>query len=279
MELWFTEKYSSGWGISLKITRGVYSGRSRYQKIDILETLDFGKILVIDGATMLTEKDEFAYHEMLIHVPFFSHPNPEEILIIGGGDGGAVREICRHKCVKKIDLVEIDKQVIELCQKYFPSVAYALKDEKVNILIEDGIEYLKKCPPGKYDIIIVDSTDPIGPAVGLFQKEFYASCFNALKNDGILNVQSGSPYFQEELIEKVFYAMQEVFPISRTYLAGTPTYGGMWSFTLGSKLYDPIKGPQRRDEEVLNNLKYYNEGIHTGAFQLPNYLLKRLGLD
>ncbi len=279
MELWFMEKYSEGWGISLKIKKGICSVESKYQKIDIFETLDFGKLLVINGAIMLTEKDEFAYHEMLVHTPLFSHPNPKNILVIGGGDGGAVRELCRHKCVEKIDLVEIDEEVIDLCRRHFPSIAYAFEDKRVNILIEDGIEYMKNCNEKKYDIIIVDSTDPIGPAVGLFQREFYENCYKALKDDGIINVQSGSPYFQEELLEKVFHSMGEVFPITRTYLAGTPTYGGMWSFTTGSKLYDPLKGPMRKDKSVLSDLKYYNEKIHIGAFQLPNYLSRRLELD
>ena len=279
MELWFTEKYSSGWGIALKVTRGIFSGKSKYQKIDILETQDFGKILIIDGATMITERDEFTYHEMLVHVPLFTHKNPEKVLVIGGGDGGAVREIARHNVVKEITLVEIDEDVIELCKRYFPTVSYAFSDSRVSVVIADGIKYLENCAPSTYDVILVDSTDPIGPAVGLFEKDFYQKCYKALKDDGILTVQSGSPYFQEDVIEKVFKAMQDIFPITRTYLTGVASYGGLWSFTLGSKLYDPIKGPSRKDHEVLSELRYYNEGLHVGAFQLPNYLLKRLGLD
>lgn len=168
MELWFTERYPQGWGITFKIDKALASVRSPYQRIDVLETVGHGKLLVIDGCVMFTEADEFVYHEMLTHVALFSHPDPKKVLIIGGGDGGAAREILRHPSVEKVVLVDIDEDVIKVSKQYFPTVACRLDDPKVQVLAEDGVKYLEQCEEGAFDIILVDSTDPVGPAVGLF---------------------------------------------------------------------------------------------------------------
>lgn len=272
MRFTFFEDYTEGWGAYFRIKKFLYTGQSQYQSIDVFESYDHGKILVLDGAVMLTERDEFAYHEMIVHVPLFSHPNPERVLVIGGGDGGTIREILKHKEVKEAILVEIDEEVIKISEEFFPELTASLKDPRCKVLIEDGIKFIKECKPESFDVIIVDSTDPIGPAVGLFESEFYHSCYRALKSDGILNVQSGSPYFQLELIKKVNTAIGSHFPIVRTYIAGVPMYGGLWSFTIGSKYYDPKAGPVKEDFDIIKDLKYYNYEVHKGAFAIPNYI-------
>ncbi len=276
MDLRFTELYPEGWGITFLVEKGLHSTKSPYQRIDVLETKSHGRLLVIDGAVMLTERDEFAYHEMLTHVALFSHPCPEKVLVIGGGDGGAVREIARHSCVKEIALVDIDADVIEVSRRFFPQVASGFNDERVKVLTEDGVEFVKRAEPGSYHVIVVDSTDPVGPAVGLFEKPFFEACFRALTEDGIFVAQSGSPYFQLELVGKSHRTAREVFPQAATYTAQTPSYGGLWSFVVGSKLHDP-KRPIRDDETVLKQLKYYNPRVHEAAFALPNYILKATG--
>lgn len=274
MNFIFFEEYTKGWGAFFRIKEIKCHRESPYQKIEIFESMDHGKVMVIDGAVMFTEKDEFTYHEMIVHVPLFSHPNPERVLVIGGGDGGTVREILKHEVVKEVYLVEIDEMVIELSEKYFPQIAKDLRNPKTKILIQDGIKFLRECEENSFDVIIVDSTDPVGPAVGLFESDFYNSCYRVLKDDGILNVQSGSPYFQQDLISRVYRNISMIFPIARTYIAGVPMYGGLWSFTVGSKKYDPKIGPVREDPKIVANLKYYNFEIHKGAFALPNYLKK-----
>ncbi len=277
MDLWFTERYPQGWGITFKIERSLYSGKSRYQRIDVLETAGHGRLLVIDGCVMFTEADEFVYHEMLTHVPLFSHPNPKRVLVIGGGDGGAVREIVRHSCVEEVVLVDIDEDVIKVSREFFPSVSCELDNPKVQVLAEDGVRYLESCPPKSFDIILVDSTDPVGPAVGLFEKPFFEKCFRALKRDGIMAAQSGSPYFQLDLVGRVHRTVAQVFPAVRTYIAGTPSYGGLWTFVIGSKNGDPAQGPIREDQLAVSDLKYYNYEVHKGAFALPNYILREIG--
>ena len=277
MELWFTEKYPKGWGITFKVERALYSVKSKYQRIDVLETEGHGKLLVIDGCVMLTEADVFVYHEMLTHVALFSHPNPRRVLVIGGGDGGAVREIVRHKCVEQVVLVDIDEDVIEVSKRFFPSVSCELDNPKVKVLAEDGIKFLESAEPRSYDVILVDSTDPVGPAVGLFEKPFFERCRMALADGGIMAAQSGSPYFQLDLVGRVHKTVAEVFPLVRTYIAGTPSYGGMWTFVIASKERDPADGPARRDDKMIEKLKYYNYEVHRGAFALPNYILDVIG--
>ncbi len=272
MELWFTEKYPNGWGITFKINRALYSGRSKYQRIDVLETVGHGRLLVIDGCVMLTEADEFVYHEMLTHVPLFTHPNPRRVLVIGGGDGGAVREILRHSTVEQVVLVDIDEDVIKVSREFFPTVSCSLDDPRVEVLAEDGVKFLERAEEGTYDVIVVDSTDPVGPAVGLFERPFFEKCFRALTPSGVMAAQSGSPYFQLELVGRVHRTVAEVFPHVRTYIAGTPSYGGMWTFVIASKGMDPIEGPVREEGFVPDKLRYYNYQVHRGAFALPNYI-------
>ncbi len=276
LDLWYLEKFSENWGLSLRIKGGIHSAFSGLQRIDILETEEFGRLLLLDSAIMLTEKDEFTYHEMLVHVPLFTHPSPQRVLVIGGGDGGTLREVTRHPQVKEVTHVEIDEEVIRVSKEFFPQLSPGFYDPRVNLKVTDGIRFLKECSPKSYDIILVDSTDPKGPAEGLFTPQFYKDCHNALKEGGILTVQAGSPYFQQDLMARVHKAFRKLFPIARVYLSGVITYGGMWAFALGSKKYDPLQGPSRASKGLP--LKYYTPHIHKGAFILPKYIEELLGL-
>ena len=228
---------------------------------------------------MLTEKDEFIYHEMIAHVPMCVRPDAENILVIGGGDGGTVRELLRYSSVRHIDLVEIDEQVVDICKKYLPFTAAGLDDPCVSLHYEDGLRFVRK-PVSAYDLIIVDSTDPFGPGEGLFTKEFYGNCFKALKDDGIMVNQHESPFYEQDA-----YAMQRMhrrivtsFSISRVYQAHIPTYpSGHWLFGFASKKYHPVEDADFARWRALGiKTRYYNTQLHAASFALPNYVEEML---
>ena len=275
LELWFTEKHTPNVRFSIKVDRQLYSGKSEFQRIDIFDSREFGRFLTLDGYMMLTEKDEFIYHEMISHVPMAVHPKAKNILVIGGGDGGTVREVLRYPTVENIDLVEIDELVVEVCKKFLPQTAGALCDPRVKFYFEDGLKFIRHCK-NEYDVIIVDSTDPFGPGEGLFTKEFYGNCYKALKDDGIMVNQHESPFYTEDA-----YAMQrahkrivESFPISRVYQVHIPTYpSGHWLFGFASKKYHPVDNLNSVKWNALGlKTKYYNPKLHAGSFYLPNYV-------
>jgi spermidine synthase len=279
MELWFTEEHTDNVRFSIRIDRHIESVQSDFQKIDVFQSTEFGKVLVIDGFVMLTEKDEFIYHEMITHVPMSVNPNIKNILVIGAGDGGTVRELTRYNSVEKIDMVEIDKRVVDVCMEHIPQTAAKLNDKRVNLFFEDGLKFVKT-KSNEYDLIIVDSTDPIGPGFELFTHEFYENCFNALKEDGILVNQHESPYYkrESEAMQRAHKKIKTVFPVARVYQAHIPTYGsGHWLFGFASKKYDPIENINEREWNSLGlNTKYYNTVLHKGAFALPNYVIELL---
>lgn len=279
MELWYTEKHTPNLGITLKIKSIIFHKETPYQRLDILDSFEFGKILTLDGLIMLTERDEYIYHEMISHVPIVTHNGPKQILIIGGGDGGTVREALKHPSLENIELVEIDGDVIDACIKYFPETSKGLKDPRVKIHIEDGIEFIKR-RHNAYDVIIIDSTDPIGPAKGLFEKNFYKTVSNALKPNGIMVSQSESPFIDTKLWLWIYQNVSSVFPKTYSYLAFIPTYpSGLWSFTLGSKSLDPLKDFRIDYSKQLSaDTKYYNSEIHKNAFMLPNFIKSHLNL-
>jgi spermidine synthase len=275
MELWFSERHTPNVKLSIKVEKQLYSGQSDYQRIDIYESKEFGRFLTLDGFMMLTEKDEFIYHEMITHVPMMVHPNPEHVLIIGAGDGGAVRELVKYENVKQIDLVEIDEMVVDVCRKYLPKTACALDDPRLQIHYEDGLKYIRSCED-QYDLIIVDSTDPFGPGEGLFTREFYGSCYKALRKDGIMVNQHESPFYQEDVaaMQRAHKRIVESFPISYVYQAHIPTYpSGHWLFGFASKKYHPV-GDLKREafKDAKLHARYYNPNLHVGAFSLPTYV-------
>ena len=279
MELWFSERHTPNVKFSIKVDRQLYSGQSEFQRIDVFDSIEFGRFLTLDGYMMLTEKDEFIYHEMITHVPMAVHPNPRNVLVIGAGDGGVIRELTRYKQVEHIDLVEIDEMVIEVCKKHLPQTASEFHDERVHIYIEDGVKYIRSCE-NQYDLIIVDSTDPFGPGEGLFTKEFYGSCYKALREDGIMVNQHESPFYREDVaaMQRAHKRIAECFPISRVYQAHIPTYpSGHWLFGFASKKYHPVAHFDVSAWQSLELMtRYYNPKLHVGSFSLPTYVEKLL---
>ncbi len=275
MEMWFSEFHTKDVKHSLRVTRHLYAKKSDYQQIDIFETPEFGRVLVLDGNVMLTERDEFIYDEMITHVPMAVHPNIRDILVIGAGDGGVVRELTRYDRVRRIDLVEMDPQVVEACREFLPGNACRMDDRRVHIHFENALRFIRS-REAAYDLIIVDSTDPFGPSEGLFTREFYGSCFNALREDGIMVNQQGSPFYTEdaEAMQRSHKRIVNTFPISKVYQAHIPTYAaGYWLFGFASKKYHPINDLNAENWSALNlRTRYYTPRLHVGAFALPAFL-------
>lgn len=279
MELWYTENHTKDVKFSIKVDKQLYSKQSEFQRIDILETKEFGRILTLDGFLMVTEKDEFIYHDMITHVAMATNPSISKVLVIGAGDGGTVRELLRYPSITHVDLVEIDEEVVIACEEFLPLTANKLRDTKVHLHFEDGLRYVRR-KENEYDLIIVDSTDPFGPGEGLFTKEFYGNCYRALKEDGILINQHESMYYSSyaDSMKRAHQRINSCFPIARVYQAHIPTYpSGHWLFGFASKKYDPIKD---FDPDKWNSLglktKYYNTQLHIGAFAIPNYVKEML---
>ena len=274
----FTEFHNKSVGLTIK-PKNVYSIFTKYQKLTFLETEDFGKVLVLDDLVQLTERDEFIYHEMISHVAINTFPRKiEKVLIIGGGDGGTAREVLKYNFIKEVHLVEIDKEVIEIAKKHMPFTAKAFEDKRLKVFIEDGRNFVRNTQ-NKYDIVLVDCSDPIGPSKVLFEKEFYQDCFKILKEDGIFVTQSESPFYSLDIIKDIIKNLKISFPIVKLYTANIPTYpAGYWSFTLASKVYDPLKVDIKRLKDKIKGkkLKYYNEDIHFSSFALPNYVKENL---
>ncbi len=275
MELWFSESHTPNVKLSIRVDRQIYSGKSEFQRIDVFESPEFGRFLVLDGYMMLTEKDEFIYHEMITHVPMAVHPDVKDVLVIGAGDGGVIRELTQYPEIRHIDMVEIDPLVVEVCKKYLQKTACRLEDPRVSIHYEDGLKFVRS-KKEEYDLIIVDSTDPFGPGEGLFTREFYGNCFKALREDGILVNQHESPYYTEDAIacQRTHKNIVQSFPISRVYQAHIPTYpSGHWLFGFASKKYHPLKNL----DEIRWNMRgiatrYYTTTLHKGAFYIPAYV-------
>lgn len=270
MDLWFTEKQTESFGITAKIKQTLHTEQTKFQKLDMIETEEFGNMLVLDGMVMTTKKDEFVYHEMVAHVPLFTHRHPEQVLVVGGGDGGVIREVLKHPTVKKATLVEIDGKVIEYSKKFLPEIAGELDNPRVEVIVGDGFMHIAESQ-NKYDVIMVDSTEPVGPAVNLFTKGFYAGISKALKDDGLFVAQTDNPWFKADLIRDVQRDVKEIFPIVKLYIANVPTYpSGLWTFTIGSKQYDPLAVEESRFHNIQT--KYYTKELHKAAFVLPRFV-------
>ena len=279
MELWYTENHTDNVKFSIKVDKHLRSAESEYQRIDIFESKEFGRILTLDGYLMVTEKDEYIYHEMITHIPMAVNPDITNVLVIGAGDGGTVRELTRYNHIKNIDMVEIDEMVVEICREYLPQTACRLTDPRVHIFYQDGLRFVRN-KENEYDLIIVDSTDPFGVGEGLFTKEFYGNCFKALKDDGILVNQHESTFYTSyaNSMKRAHSRIKSTFPIALVYQAHIPTYpSGHWLFGFASKKYDP-----RTDLKAdwWNSLgiktKYYNTILHTGCFAIPNNVRDQL---
>lgn len=271
---WIYEKHTENYGVSWKITNILYQEKSAFQEITVADSEQWGRMLLLDGIVQTSEKDEFMYHEMITQVAMHSHPNVKKVLVIGGGDGGTLTQIVKHAEVEQIDLVDIDSKVIDTCQKYFPCFQSGFSDPRAHIIVQDGIEYLQKTDK-KYDLIIVDSSDPTGPAIGLYTESFYASAFHALENDGMMVTQSESPLFYNDIFISIYRNISSVFGDAYIYMGTVPTYiSGPWTFTIGSKKYDPSNYINSR--AIPEDLQYYNQAVHQAAFVLPQYILRQL---
>ncbi|MAW07821.1 MAG: spermidine synthase [Halobacteriovoraceae bacterium] len=274
--LWVEEKHEN-FSLKFKVNKVLFSGKSEFQTVDVVETEQLGNMLLNDGLIMCTEKDEFIYHDMIAHVPLFVHPNPKKVLVIGGGDGGTAREVLRHPSVEKCVMVEIDKMVVDASIAHLPITACAFENPKLELHIDDGLKFVKNTKE-KFEVILVDSTDPIGPAQPLFGKDFYQDIYNCLSDDGIVVSQGESPFYEVPMQKKLMGIIHEIFPKSLIYNFSNLTYpGGLWSFTFGSKKYHPIQDFNAdKVKSIAGEFKYYNEQIHSGAFFLPSFMKKEL---
>ena len=280
MHLTFTEKHTPHVGLSIDIDRQLYTAQSEFQRIDVFESPDFGRILTLDGFLMLTEKDEFIYHEMITHVSMAVHPNVRDVLVIGAGDGGTIRELVKYPFIENIDMVEVDKDVVTLCMVHMPFTACKLQDRRVHMYFEEGLRFVR-AQKSEYDLIIVDCADPYGPAEGLFTREFYGNCFKALRDDGILINQHESPFYSEHsmTVQKAHKQIAAVFPLSMVYQCHIPSYpSGHWLFGFASKKHHPIDDLKDGYWNALNiKTRYYNTDLHRGCFYLPTYVKELLG--
>jgi spermidine synthase len=275
---WADEEYQGIVRTGFRLKRRIFKGKSPFQTVEVVETAGHGKLLLIDGMTMVSERDEFVYHEMIAHVPLFLHPKPRRVLVIGGGDGGSVREVLRHKSVERCVLVEIDGLVVEASRKYIPLTAAKLSDKRAVVRIEDGVKFVRETAE-RFDVVIVDSTEPFGPAKALFGTAFYKDVKRVLTEDGIVVSQAGSPFYEIGTIKNLDRILTKVFPVVDAYLFTNLTYpGGLWAFTYASKGFRPVKDfrPARVNAANLP-LRWYNADVHAGAFALPNFVRKALG--
>jgi spermidine synthase len=278
MPFQYLEYYNGSTGLSVGVNKVLFSEQTPYQKVEVYETDTWGNLMTIDGMVMLSQKDEFVYHEMIAHVACFSHPNPKRVLIIGGGDGGTAREVLKHPSVQHVDMVEIDEAVVRASKLHMPEVG-DFNNPKLHVLYENGLTFVDNVPE-KYDVIIIDGSDPVGPAVDLFKQEFYDKCYDALNDTGVLTSQTESPWVPtyHESMRSVFKALDNAFAVSRMYLAFIPLYPtGMWSMAYASKGIDPLSAEvtshiRERGASFLTDLRYYNEDIHKASFALPGFV-------
>lgn len=272
-DLWMTEYQTPNLRLGLRTRSILRNLQTPYQHLLVVDTEQYGRVLVLDGAIQVTEKDEFTYHEMITHVALCSHPKPVEVLVIGGGDGGSIREILKHQSVKRAVLVDIDEEVIKASRDFFPRLSCSLDDPRVEVRPMDALEYIKN-QKERFDVIIVDSTDPVDFAEGLFKEPFYRDVHGALREDGMVVAQTESPFAEPMLLRESVSEMKKVFPVVKLFWGAMPTYPtGMWTYTIGSKLHDP-RQPLR---EKPNGTRYYTGEIHRAAFVLPPFLEELLG--
>lgn len=271
-ELWLTEDDRETLKISYRIKEIIFSEQSPFQHVMILDSYDFGKMLVLDGVVQTTSIDGHIYNEMISHVPLQFHPAPKKVLIIGGGDCGAAREAAKYKHVEEIHMVEIDEKVVQACKKHLPDVSGNLSDPRVQFIYTDGVAFVKE-RANTYDVIIIDSSDPIGPAKELFSYDFYKHVHRALKEGGLMVCQSQSPIFHMDILKQTYTNIRQLFPHAAVYTATVPTYpGGLWSFTIGAKI--PLSLPNA--SSLPADTKYVNDAVLKHCFQLPQFMKKAL---
>lgn len=270
MDLWLKEGQIEDAVMTYKIKETLVRKKTEYQDLAVVDTYSFGRMLLLDGIVQTTIKDEYVYHEMISHIPLFTHPNPKKVLVVGGGDGGAIREVLKHPSVEKAVLCEIDEEVVNQCKKFLPEISCALDSPRCELFIGDGIKYVHE-HKNEFDVIIVDSTDPFGAAEGLFGGSFYKEIYQCLTKDGIFVAQTETPFYLPDVVKRVYNDANNVFPITKLFMAGIPTYpSGFWSFTVGSKTYDPETVDLSNTIDI--DTKYYTKKLHKACFVLPKFV-------
>lgn len=277
LDLWVEERHRNISAVRFRVRGLLFSETSAFQTVEIVDTFGFGRMLLNDGLIMLSERDEFIYHDMIAHVPLFAHPDPKRILIIGGGDGGTAREVLRHRGVERCHMVEIDETVVRACREHLPLTASALDDPRLEVIIDDGVAFVGKTDL-RFDVVIVDSTDPIGPAQPLFGEAFYGDVRRVLEEGGIVVSQAESPHHEEATQASLAGILGRLFRETHFYNFSNLTYpGGLWSFSFASDAVHPVRDfdPGRVTGSGLE-FRYYNEAVHTGAFALPTFMRNRI---
>jgi len=277
--VWYSELHDGQSGLTLKVDRIIESTKSKFQRIDILENKDFGKLLVLYGSLMVCDNDNNSYNEMITHVPLFAHPAPKQVLIVGGGDCGALTEAVKHPEVERCTMCEIDKAVVQASEKHFPHLTRGLTDPRAKVVFEDGKTFLDR-GRNQFDIVLLDLSDPVGPAADLFQKKFHQRVYEQLKEDGILVAQTESPFYNQSTVKKLYGNLRQIFSIVRMYTCFMPIYpSGLWSFAFCSKKYDPLKDfDQARYDKLKLTTRYYNDEVHRASFALPEFIRKLIGV-
>lgn len=276
-----SESLYEGYAQSFSVSELLFEVKTEHQHLEIYETTSFGRVMLLDGVVQTTEKDEYIYHEMMVHVPLFAHPNPKRVLIIGGGDGGILREVLRHKNVEAVTQVEIDQSVIEMCTQYFPKHSDgAFDDPRAKIVIADGKEFVAQCED-KFDVIISDSTDPIGPGEVLFTSDFYADEKTCLNEGGIMVAQNGVPFMQGDEITNTYQRLSGLYQDRGFYVTAVPTYScGLmtlaWATDDTRLRHQSLDTITERYQKANFSTRYYNPEVHLASFALPNYIRELL---
>lgn len=278
LDLWYQERHNEENSFGLHVTEVLHSVQTPFQKVDVFNSSGFGRVLTLDGLMMCTDRDEFVYHEMIAHVPLLAHPNPKRVLIIGGGDGGTLREVLRHECVEEAVLCEIDGGVVEAAKLFFPALSKEMSNPKARVCIEDGVEFVKNAKDSYFDVVIVDSADPIGPGVGLFSGDFYAQVRRILTPTGIVVAQCESPWENSFDLAKIYGNLKSAFSNVYSMVGSIPSYPyGYWSWGFASNKIHPFSEIDlKRVQAIEKSTKYYNLQLHRAAFALPNFLKKKL---
>ena len=279
MSLWYDETFLGHTRLGLLSKETLFSARSPYQKIEVIDTVGFGRVLIIDNVFMTSEYDEFLYHEMLAHPALTTAPSIERVLVIGGGDGGTVREVLRHPDVKECVMIEIDEMVVDTSKRFLPGIGTAWDDPRLDVRFIDGTEYVQMSTDAPFDVILLDGTDPVGPGAVLFDERFYAGCKRMLAPDGVMALQSESPLLMMDIFVEIQHKLRNLFSEVHPYLGPVPLYGtGTWSWTWCSNTGEPLRPIHERQRAIVEGSKAYNEDLHQAMFALPNYVKRALKL-
>lgn len=280
---WIVEQQTEHTAVIHTVKRYIYSGRSKYQQIDIIETEDYGVCLILDGKVQSSTIDEFIYHEALVHPPMVTHPSPKSVLIVGGGEGATAREVLKHSCVERLVMVDLDEEVVKLSRTYIPQLSEGVfEDKRFNLVIGDGRAYLEKCRE-RFDVIIVDVTDPLreGPSYLLYTKQFYELVKRALNPEGVMVTQATSTFYSSKSYCVIYNTLKNTFPVARAYSAWVPSYNSLWGFVMASLKHDPLSlsehdVAQRLRQRGVTGLKFYTPDYHQALFKMPLYVRKQL---